>query len=403
MTVNNLICPSAVQLVDRLLDDRSYDIEFNGHLTNHAKHAVIALAGLGASPQRIEEFYATYPEETPYGHLLRPPRPATVTITDDNWREFWGARKHFTAYCAFFDQKERELGLQEVLRTYVPPLLDGWLGGFAHGTIHLGWALAAGSRWMIIEGLAYSAYSYRSCHPERSHHASCSGAGAVDSLLTTVRGWNGEYDDFVAHINDVITDTTARAMHGIDPELARSGLQFRVARLLADGHPSFYEIPAWIDEHDIGACWKQMYYIVTLSYLVVPGDIVLLHLITSLFALERIAEWLPIEQQRYILRCFWIGMFGLLLHDGNPPDLTTLETLHAAYCNTIDAPGAADPDWNALVARAMEEKEEHNPKLVYVLRALWRRTGGKDIYRVAAHYFTETPDYPSHFDAPPAE
>ena len=73
---------SVVQLVDRLLDDRTYDIEFNGHLTNHAKHAVVALAGLGASPQRIEEYYESYPKETPYGYLLGPPGASTVTITD---------------------------------------------------------------------------------------------------------------------------------------------------------------------------------------------------------------------------------------------------------------------------------------------------------------------------------
>jgi Questin oxidase-like len=394
---------SVVQLVDRLLDDRTYDIEFNGHLTNHAKHAVVALAGLGASPQRIEEYYESYPKETPYGYLLGPPRPSTVTITDDNWREFWGQRRDFTAYCAFFDNKERKLGLKGLLQTYVPRLLDGWLGGFAHGTIHLGWALDAGSRWMTIEGLAYLAYSYRSCHPERSHRKANSGPRAVDSLLVTLRGWDHDHDAFVRHIDSIISDTTPQAMQGIHPELARSGLQFRVARLLAEGHPSFYEIPDWIDEQDIDACWEQLYYTVTLSYLVVPGDIVLLHLITSLFALEKIAEWLPVDQQRYVLQCFWVGMFALLLSDGTPPGLKAVEDLHTTYDNVFDTPNAPGPDWDGIVARAIEEKEEHNPKLVYVLRKLWRRTGGKSIYRVAANHFTETPDYPPIFDAPPAE
>ena len=40
-------------MINELLDDQRYDIEFNGHLTNHVKHAVIALAGLGVPDERI--------------------------------------------------------------------------------------------------------------------------------------------------------------------------------------------------------------------------------------------------------------------------------------------------------------------------------------------------------------
>lgn len=39
--------------VNQLLNDKTYDTEFNGHLTNHIKHAVIALDGLGIPSSRI--------------------------------------------------------------------------------------------------------------------------------------------------------------------------------------------------------------------------------------------------------------------------------------------------------------------------------------------------------------
>jgi hypothetical protein len=391
------------QLVDQLLDDRTYDIEFNGHLTNHAKHAVVALAGLGAPPQRIKEYYENYAEMTPYGYGLEPPRASTNTITDDNWRDFLGQRRDFAAYCAFFDKKERELGLEGLLRQYVPALLAGWVGSFTHATIHLGWALDAGSRWMAIEGLAYLAFSYVSCHPERARSKANSGRRAIDSLLVTAAGWDGENGAFLQRIQSIIADTTSHAAKGIHPELARSGLQYRIARLLAEGHPSFYEIPTWIDEQDVDACWEQLYYVVTLIYLAAPGDFILLHLITSLYATERIAQWLPIEQQRDALRCFWVGMFPILLSEGTHADLNTLEKLHATYDNPVDSPGAPGSNWDDIVARAIEEEEEHNPKMVYVLRTLWHRTGGKSIYRIAADCFTETPELPPTFDAPPNE
>lgn len=394
---------SMTQLVDQLLDDRTYDIEFNGHLTNHAKHAVVALAGLGAPPQRIQEYYENYAKLTPYGYGLEPPRASTHTITEDNWRDFLGRRRDFAAYCAFFDQKEQELGLQELLRQYVPPLLAGWVGSFTHATIHLGWALDAGSRWMAIEGLAYLAFSYVSCHPERASRQANCGQKAIDCLLGTVAGWDDEDGVFLQRIESIITDTTSHAAQAIHPELARSGLQYRIARLLAEGHSSFYEVPAWIDEQDISACWEQLYYAATLVYLATPGDFILLHLITSLYAMEKIAEWLPIEQQRYALRCFWIGMFPILLSEGKHGDLKALEQLHANYDNTFDTPDAPGPHWDDMVARAIDEEEEHNPKMVYVLRTLWRRTGGKSIYRIAADHFTNTPELPPTFDTPPTE
>jgi Questin oxidase-like len=394
---------SVVQLVDQLLDDRTYDIEFNGHLTNHAKHAVVALAGLGAPPHRIKEYYENYAEMTPYGYGLEPPRASAKTITDDNWRDFLGRRGDFAAYCAFFDKKEQELGLEGLLRRYVPPLLAGWVGSFTHATIHLGWALDAGSRWMAIEGLAYLAFSYVSCHPERARREANREQRAIDSLLATAAGWDDEHDAFLQRIDSIVTDTTSQAATAIHPELARSGLQYRIARLLAEGHPSFYEVPEWIDEQDVSACWEQLYYTATLVYLATPGDFILLHLITSLYAMEKIAAWLPIEQQRYVLRCFWIGMFPILLSEGTPPHFKTLEKLHARYDKVFDTPHAPGPNWDDIVARAIEEEEEHNPKMVYVLRTLSRRTGGQSIYRIAADHFTKTPELPPTFDAPPTE
>ncbi len=44
-----------LNLMETLLNDQSYHIEFNGFLTNHVKHAVIALKRLEASPQRIQD------------------------------------------------------------------------------------------------------------------------------------------------------------------------------------------------------------------------------------------------------------------------------------------------------------------------------------------------------------
>jgi hypothetical protein len=69
------------KVVKTLLDDASYHIEFNVFLSNHVKHAVVALHGLGASAQRIQEYYDSYAKCTTYGYGLEPARPSEHTIT----------------------------------------------------------------------------------------------------------------------------------------------------------------------------------------------------------------------------------------------------------------------------------------------------------------------------------
>lgn len=394
-------------LINKLLADQTYHIEFNGILTNHAKHAVVALAGLGVPPDKIKEYYDNYAQCTPYGFGLEAPNASQQEISEANWTKFLGKRTSFWAYCEFFDTQEKELGIDELLRRYVPPLLPGWVGSLTHAAIHLGWALDAQSRWMTIEGLAYLAFSYVSCHPERTSTRSGETANelAVDSLLRIAGVWEDDHNTLKRWVKELVTDTSAGLAAGVHPELARSGLQYRIARVLSEGHPLINEIPAWIDDQDVATSWEQLYYVVSLAYLAKPGDFVLLHLITSLYGMEQIADRLPAEQQRDVVKCFWIGMLCIIFSAADFPRRKKLAALHSTYWYAVD--GTDNPawqqDWEQIVARATEEEEEHNPKLVYVLQRLWNRTGGRSIYRGAAAQFTATPELPETFEEPPTE
>ncbi|TMR35993.1 questin oxidase family protein [Nonomuraea zeae] len=394
-------------MIDDLLDDRTYHIEFNGHLTNHAKHAVVALAGLGVPAADVKAYYDAYAKLTSYGFGLEPPKPDRHRITEENWREHLGRRTSFWSYCGFFDQRERELGLDEVLRRYMPVLLPGWTGSFTHATIHLGWALDAGHRWMAVEGLAYMAFSYSTCHPERAVGPGTPDPSPVDSLLRLAGAWEERRDELSHWVAGLLADTSPVDDGRIHPELLRSGLQFRIARTLSEGHPLIYDTPAWID----GDAWEPLYYAVTLLYLSHPGDFVLLHLITSLYAVERIARRLPAEQHRFALRCFWIGLLGTVFSGGDFPRRAKLAALHRLFADAADdtadddgggGGGGVEQEWRTIVGRAVLEEEEHNPKLVYVLRRIWERSGRRAVYRVAAAQFTATPDLPPTFEEPPA-
>lgn len=392
-------------VVRDLLDDRTYHIEFNGHLTNHAKHAVVALTRLGASPERIRSYYDGYAELTPYGFALEAARGSEHAISETNWTDLFGQRTSFSAYCDFFDRQERELGTEEMLRRYLPPLVPGWVGAFTHAAIHLGWALDVGHRWMTVEGLAYLAFSSVSCHPERSTAAGGAGdAGemAVDSLLRIAGVWEDDHA-LRERVEALVTDTASGLAAGIHPELVRSGLQFRNARMLTEGHPLIYRIPAWIDDQDAAVSWEQLHYAVTLLYLARPGDFVLLHLITSLHAMEQIADRVPADRRKDVVKCFWIGMLCVLFSEALLPGRTELATLHAAHVDAVDASPSrtGDSGWDEIVRCAIDEEEEHNPKMAYVLRRQWERTGRRSIFRVAAAHFTTTPELPESFEEPP--
>lgn len=398
--------PAGTGTVDRLLSDRTHHIEFNGHLTNHVKHAVVALAGLGVEPERIKAYHDNYVTLTPYGCPVEPARPARHTITDDNWLRFLGRRTDFAAYCDFFDRRERELGMPEVLRRYLPRLLSGWVGALQHATIHLGWALDAGNRWMAIEGLAYLTFAHVSCHPERTRAAVEHGdRKPMQSLMRIAGFWEENRQQLGTWAEDLAGDTSAEAAAGIHPELLRSGLQYRIARTLGEGHPLIYETPVWVTDQDPVTSWDELTYLVTLLYLAEPGDFLLLHLITSLHAMRHLADALPAEHRVDAVRCYWTGALGVLFSRGHfprPHKLAALDALFDTALDDVDDPRWAR-EWDWLVARAVEEEEEHNAKLVYVMREMWRRSGGMSLYRVAAGQFTATPELPPTFEQPPVE
>ncbi len=392
--------------IDELLNDPTYHIEFNGHLTNHAKHAVVALVGLGASSQKVHSYYHHYAKLTPYGYGLEPPKPSRYLISDANWAEHLGKRTSYSSYVQFFERKERELGQDALLKHFLPRLLPGWVGSLTHGAIHLGWALDIGNRSMLIEGLAYMAFSYVSCHPNRVfplETAVNSSEQVVDSLFRVAGAWDRDCQALRHWVEEVIADKTSSAAQGIHPELLRSGLQYRIARVLAEGHPLIYASPSWIKNQSISTSFEQLYYVTTLLFMAYPGDFLLLHLITSLHALEQISLCVSEEEQQNIIQLFWMGMLAILFSRGHFPSRSQLERLHELYQGAADhgADQAIRTDWDQVVARAIEEEEEHNPKMVYVMRRLWKRYGFRSIYRSAASYFTTTPLLPSSFDELP--
>ncbi|QPJ62304.1 MAG: questin oxidase family protein [Candidatus Nitronauta litoralis] len=387
---------SKLEIVEMLLNDQSYHIEFNGFLTNHAKQGVVALMGLGASAQRIKEYYEHYAKQTTYGFGLETPKISEREITQNNWQVYFGKHCSFTSYCEVFDQKEKELGMDRLLEEYVPILLPGCVGSLMHGTIHLGWGLDSGNRWMIIEGLAYMAFSYVSCQPEKifsSTFDSEADKSILGSLLHMAEEWETNGEALDKWRQATLASDKYIASSGFHPELSMTGFQYDIAKVLTEGHPLIHTTPAWIESLDMETIWRELYEGTTLLYLAKPGDFIVLHLITSLHGMEQIVNRIPAHHQKRAIKCYWTAMLGIVFSDDDIPTRATLEALHSKYQNTVDQVEAVEvgQTWDEIIARAIIEEEEHNPKLVYVQRLLWKRFGHRSLFRDAASKFTTTP------------
>jgi len=381
--------------VEQMLDDKSFHIEFHGYLSNHAKHAVIALNGLGAPAGDIAAYVEQYARTT-YGFGLEPPKQSDIKLTEANWRDFLGKHEQFTSLCRFFEERVETLGLEQTINVYVPELLPGCVGALLHGTIHLGWALDSGHKGMTIEGLAYLAFSYVSCYPERNLSRSKTLAAdltPLDSMQRIAAEWDRDRRALSSWVDGALNDPRLSVEAGFQPVLEHTGAQLHIAQVLAEGHPLIHSTPPWLESADQEEVWEQLYYAVMLLYLSNPGDFVLLHLITSLHAVEQIAQHLPRDEQSRAIKCYWTAMLGVLFSLKAVPTKASLGDLHARYADSTDAPERAcvHENWKSTIERALQEREEHNPKLVYVLRKLWARFGHRSVYRVAAGHFTETP------------
>ena len=278
----------------------------------------------------------------------------------------------------------------------MPELLPGCVGALLHGTIHLGWALDAGHRGMTIEGLAYLAFSYVSCYPDRAFSESKSPSvdrTPLDSMKRIAAEWDRDRRVLSSWVDEALNSPELSVAAGFQPVLEHTGAQLHIARVLAEGHPLIHSTPSWLESADPEEVWEQLYYAVMLLYLSNPGDFVLLHLVTSLHAVEQIARHLPRDEQSRAIKCYWTAMLGVLFALKAVPTKASIVALHARYAESLDAPEGTSvtENWMRTTERALQEREEHNPKLVYVLRRLWARFGHRSVYRIAAGHFTETP------------
>jgi hypothetical protein len=157
--------------------------EYQNQLTSHLPMALQALHRLGATPQRLQEYYDFYI-----------PRFAGVETaphlqTSVDWKSLRGRVDAYpTLVAAFAAMVERD-GAEQVLRESLPVLLPGVAAAAFHGVIRTAHAVESGHRGEIAAALAYWAWRWQSLAAPVTLHKTLKIDAWADSLVHHAQGW----------------------------------------------------------------------------------------------------------------------------------------------------------------------------------------------------------------------
>lgn len=312
----------APTITELLEDNRHFDAQYGGGLSNHLSMALVALQRLGATDARLVEYFRTYAKR------LEPAPPAGSPLTRATYAASLGTQKRYPDYLAFFKAELRRLGHQQLLATYLPPLLPGIAAAAFHAVIRLAYALQVNDEADTAVSLAYLADSYL---PLGQPTGAAPIAEPPVELLRRLAG----------------TQALARRTW-------RGGL---ITNSLVEigAQPAFAPVIDWLPASAAGlAPLAEAALLVYAS----TGNFTALHGLTSTHAL-RIA-WPHVPDPAAAARYQFQALCAAYISIGTPPLLTDAERARLARQSL--------PAWPAIAAAAVRSSDEHVIKLVYSAR-----------------------------------
>mmetsp|Transcript_22364 Transcript_22364/g.38053 ORF Transcript_22364/g.38053 Transcript_22364/m.38053 type:complete len:399 (-) Transcript_22364:51-1247(-) len=386
-----------VRPTQNLLANKAFDIEFLGYLSNHAKHAIVALDRLNASSERIQEWWDQYTGLTPYGLSLHPvdqPWDKVKPCTRQEWEDWRGKKVNWQEMCAFMQtqlDEDFDGNTDMLVKEYAPSLIPGMAGALTHGIIHLGWGIDAQSPWMTIEGLAYLNFAYLGVDPSE---IAIEEVGSETPMETILRKSKEISENNLTET--WVTATKAKYDETFHSELVPAGFQWQLAKTLHEPHPVVTNIPSWLRDLPLETIWEHLYRTVTHIYLATRdaedghGNFLILHGLTSLWGLEHVCGVIGDEEttRRALQQYFAMIVCLLATSTSGFPSVEALEATLADF----SADRTEETEWDPIVLRGIGEEEEHNIKLVYVAKELWTRYSHWAGFAEAARTFTLTPN-----------
>jgi hypothetical protein len=134
--------------------NQNFSTYYRGELYTHTPMALMALADLGASENRLEEFYNIDTRK------LEPIKKESIIINDKNWKDFFGEYEHESSYIKYYQSIVDEFGIRKTLDKYFDTLIKGVGAAAFHPIIRLSYAVRDENEDEVAISLATWAASF---------------------------------------------------------------------------------------------------------------------------------------------------------------------------------------------------------------------------------------------------
>jgi hypothetical protein len=318
---------------------RQDSVEFPYLLANHVPMVLIALDRLGASPERLDEWYEHYR----IAHNVPPMPPAIAPIARESWDAALGDRSREADYRAFFIAEVRRLGIDTAIRSYLPRLIDGVAGSAMHPLMRLAYGVLKKDVDEVGTALGYWAACYLPLPAATGAAPDTDDPGAVLAGIAGIEG-----------------------VRSYEPETDLLWHNIRAVAAL----PGFAGV---IDRLSFTAETPRRMAATSLALFAGTMDFSALHAVTGLHWLRLVSPHLEAKEPLY--RAFWQVLASLVPKIGFPT-LPTAEMLeHMRQTPT--------PVWADIKRAAIASDDEHDVSLVF--SALQEEEVWKDpLYRTVA-------------------
>jgi hypothetical protein len=305
-----------------------YDAEYSRNLSSHLPMALVALARLGASEQRLAAFAQNYATRLRAAAALEP------WPDGEPWQSRFGDPRAWPAYRTLFNDWVDHEGAPAVLEQTLPALLRGVGAAAFHGPIRVAYAIGSGHSHELADALAYWACRWFGLGvlPDSGRERD---PAVVLARLNIAKPRRPLIAERMALVADQVG--FVRVVGGLRIDAADT-LE-RLARLAA-----------------------QLY--------AGSDNFTVLHLVTSSHALRLLLPWLDDDQRADALGHYWLAYAAGHVASGLVAGAEQAAT------------GPSRP-WSEIVARALVSDDDHFIKIVDSCREQEQAYGG-DVWRAAA-------------------
>lgn len=316
----------------------------------HSPHLLASLQLLGATPARLEEVYASESK------ILPPSTPPNGTINQANWRTYLGERAFTHEYVDFFTRELTQTHhgdwralVAAYLLTGAHPLIHSLTGDLCHPLIHLGYTFELGNADLALDALTYCAVHYDPATEKymqlRGSSAVSSSAGSALAVFDAVRA-DDRLDGF---------PSTGPGREHFTPLFTNHAET--VLSHWASWPPPGAEITAEVLCEALDACVGLL---VGTTGEGEPYDFVLLHALTSGYAVRVLLPEIPEEFRAKVFEQWWLFTLMVFITQGRR---VVDDELIASY--TVEG-----KDWSGPVGLAVKGPAGFDAHYVKAIRAI---------------------------------